>query len=216
MSLIVALLLALVAFVVMAFVLKSPRHARTAIAAALLVGLAGYAMQANPDIPGAPKESVEPAAIDPAAVVAERQAMSGRPGIPDNKWMVIGDALARNGQFADAAAMMLGAVRKDSGNAEAWLSLGNALVAHAEGLLTPAALYAYQQAATAEPDHPGPPFFLGLALAQSGRFGEARQLWMELLARAPDGAPWREDLQFRLNRLDALIAQQQAAGQGGR
>jgi len=54
-----------------------------------------------------------------------------------------------------------------------------------------------------------PAFFLGLALAQSGRFAEARNLWADLLQRAPAGAPWCGDLQNRLARLDALIAQQQ-------
>jgi cytochrome c-type biogenesis protein CcmH len=132
--------------------------------------------------------------------------------------MVIGDALARNGQYGEAAGVILGAVERDPKNADAWLAMANALVGHAEGNLTPAAFYAYGRAAQADPAHPGPPFFLGLGLAQSGKLAEARGLWAELLARSPKDAPWRADLAERLQRLDAFIAmqaQQQAAAAPG-
>jgi cytochrome c-type biogenesis protein CcmH len=36
---------------------------------------------------------------------------------------------------------------------------------------------------------------------------EARQLWADMLERAPADAPWREGLKERLDRLDVLIAQ---------
>jgi cytochrome c-type biogenesis protein CcmH len=121
------------------------------------------------------------------------------------------DAFARHGQYADAAGILLGAVDKNPKDADAWLALANALVGHAEGTLSPAALYAYRNAAIAAPNHPGPPFFLGLAMAQSGRFADARSLWADLLASTPPDAPWRADLQDRLTRLDALIARQDQA-----
>lgn len=204
----VAALLALATFIVIAFMLKAPRAGREAIAAALILGLAGYALQASPGLPGSPKETAQKVLGDPARIIAERQALSGKPGLPSDKWLLIGDALARNGQYGDAAAILLGAVEHDPNNAEAWLAMANALVAHADGLLTPAAFYAFQHAADTAPDHPAPPFFLGLALAQSGRLAEARSLWAELLQRSPADAPWRADLQSRLTRLDELIARQ--------
>ncbi|MCB2064170.1 MAG: tetratricopeptide repeat protein, partial [Novosphingobium sp.] len=110
--------------------------------------------------------------------------------------------------------VLLGAVDDDPKNAQAWLALGNALVAHADGLLTPAALHAYSNAERAAPESPGPPYFLGLALAQSGRFAEARELWADLLERTPDDAPWREMLTERLARLDLLIAMQASKAAG--
>lgn len=166
-----AVLLALAAFAVITWAFKAPRSGWEAVAAALVAGLAGYAMQASPSIPAAPKPAMEK----------------------------VGD---------DAASLLSGTARSGPKDSNAWLDTANALVAHADGLLTPAALYAYQQAANAEPDNPGPPFFLGLALAQSGRFIEARNLWAELLLRSPADAPWRADLQSRLARLEMLIAQQ--------
>jgi cytochrome c-type biogenesis protein CcmH len=191
--------------------LKAPRKGWEAIGAALLVGLAGYAMQANPGLAGKPTASVEPAAADPSAALPARRGLAGEEGLSGNNWVLIADAMARHGRFGDAAGVLLGAVDAQPNNGEAWLALANALVGHAEGTLTPAALYAYQHAAAAAPGHPGPPFFLGMALANSGRFEEARQVWSRLLSATPADAPWRGDLAERLARLEAFIQSREGA-----
>ena len=169
--------------------------------------MAGYALQASPGLPGAPKTAAEAASGNSAELVAARKQLSGG-AVQGNSWLTIADAMARHGQYGDAAEMLGGAIVIEPHNAEAWLALGNALVGHAEGMITPAAIFAYQRAATEAPDDPGPPFFLGLALAQSGRMAEGRALWADLLARSPKDAPWRADLMDRLARLDGFIAQQ--------
>ena len=198
--------LAALSFAALAFLLKVPRGGWEAVGAALLLGLAGYALQGSPGQPGAPKAAAGQRKGNGEALVAARQQLRDSGAQGANNWLVIGDAMARNGQYADAAGVLLGAVEQNPKDTEGWLALGNALVGHSEGALTPAALYAYQRAATAQPAHPGPPFFLGLALAQSGRLDEARAMWAELLARSPKQAPWRADLAERLARLDAFIA----------
>jgi cytochrome c-type biogenesis protein CcmH len=206
-----ALLLAVAALGLVVLLMRwmgKPRAGWEAIGAALLFGIAGYGLQANPSLPGAPKEPVETIGGDPAAMVAARKSLNGEGKPLGSNWVVVADALARHGQYADAAGVLQGAIEKNPKDADAWLALANALVGHAEGTLSPAALYAYRHAAEAAPDHPGPPFFLGLALAQSGRFAEARGLWADVLQRTPADAPWRADLQDRLNRLDMLIARQ--------
>lgn len=213
MTWIIALVLAVAAFLLAVFVLRAPRKSWEAIGAALLLGVAGYALQARP-VPAAPKVAQEQITSDPSALVKARAKVT-RSGIPpNNRWVVIADALARNGQFADAAEVLRGAIAADPKNAEAWLAMANALVAHAEGTLTPASLYAYRRAASAAPEHPGPPYFLGLALAQSGRFEEARELWRRLLAATPPDAPWHADLSDKLGRLETLITVKQSGRQG--
>ena len=208
MSWIIAIALALVAFAVLAFVCKVPVRLWSAVAAALALGLAGYATQASPDLAGAPKQSTQKGMSGPDASVESRNKLSER-GIPsNNQWLIIADGLARNGQYADAAQVLVGAIDDDPKNAEAWLALANSLVAHADGMLTPASQYAYRKAAEAAPDSPGPPFFLGMAMVQSGRLNDARRLWGELLARSAPDAPWRAELEGNLARLDALIAAQ--------
>jgi len=204
--------LAVVVFAAIAFAFRV-RHGREVLGGALLLGLAGYALQGSPTTPGAPKAPAEKIAGEAAAGVAERQKLGEGAGMGD-KHIVIADALARHGQFADSAEVLRGAVEKDPNNAEAWLAMGNSLVGHAEGTVSPAALFAYGRAAKAAPDSPGPPFFLGLALLQSGRIAEGRAMWAGLLARSPKDAPWRADLEKRLIELDNYLAQQMGGGAG--
>lgn len=211
MTWIIALVLAIAAFLMAVVVLRAPRNGWEAIGAALLVGTAGYAFQANP-VPAAPKAGREQISGDPAALVKARGRVTNSGIPPTDRWIVVADALARNGQFAAAAEMLRAATDEDPKNAEAWLAMGNALVAHADGQLTPASLTAFRRAVRAAPGHPGPPYFLGLALAQSGRFAEARELWRRLLDETPQDAPWHADLQDKLRRLDALMTAQQSAG----
>lgn len=210
MTWLLVVLLALAAFAALAWLLKTPRAGWEAIGAALAVGLAGFAFQASSAQPGAPKQAAERHDQSGEALIDARKALSANPG-QVNTWMIISDAMSRRGQFGDAASVALGAVEKDPRNADAWLSIANNLTAHADGALTPAALYAYRRAAAADPQHPGPYFFLGLALAQNGKLAEGRALWADLLARAPADAPWRADLATRLKDLDKFIAKQSAA-----
>jgi len=202
--------LALAIFGVLAAVLRAPRASWEVIGAALLVGVAGYAFQGSPGLSGAPKAPPqEIGGAEARAAVAERQKL-GDGAAAGDKRIVIADALARHGQFADATAVLRGAVDENPANAEAWLAMGNSLVGHADGTISPAAIFAYGRAAKAAPDSPGPPFFLGLALLQSGRIADGRGVWAALLARTPPDAPWRADLARRLADLDAFMASRAA------
>jgi cytochrome c-type biogenesis protein CcmH len=205
---VLVILLALAAFVAMSWALKTPRSGREAIGAALLLGMAGYAAQSHPSLPGSPTAARETVSGNPEAVAA-RQKLAGNPPGTD-KWIVIADGMARHGQFADAATVLRGSVAKNPKNGEAWLAMANALVSHADQRLSPAAILAFRRAQDAAPGNPGPPYFFGLALAQSGRLQAARTAWADLLARSPADAPWRTDLILRLRELDQFIARQAA------
>ena len=119
--------LGLAAFVLLAFVLKALRKGWEPIGAALLLGLAGFSNQAHPGQPGSPKEPEQRADKSGAALVEARKALASETAMPNqpNQWMVIADALSRNGQYGDAAGVVLGAVESDPHNANAWLSLAN-------------------------------------------------------------------------------------------
>lgn len=206
--------LAVIVAGVLIFVLKVPRGAREAVGSAVLLGVAGYFAQGSPGLAGAPKDASEPSSADPAVLVEGRSKVTNS-GIPTgNRWIVISDGLARNGRYADAAEVLRGAIEDDPKNAEAWLALANALVAHADNTLTPPALYAYRRAIQAEPDAPGARFFLGLAYAREGRLAEARQLWLEVVKNAPEDAPWRLPLAKQLMQLDEAM-DAKPAGDGG-
>jgi cytochrome c-type biogenesis protein CcmH len=146
MTWVIALGLAVLCFAALVFVFKLPRAAWEAAGAALLLGIAGYALQASPTLPGAPKPQAVPQAEDGKGLVEARLALRGGPQQPGNRWLVIADAMVRNGRYADGAAVLRGAVEANPKDSESWLAMAIALVAHSEGYLTPAALHAFQQA----------------------------------------------------------------------
>lgn len=207
MSFIPVILLAIAAFALGVLALRLPRGAWALFGAALLFGLAGYALQGSPGQAGAPAQGAGSAATaEGEAAVDARRALFD-PTQPPSRFVTVADGFSRRGQFADAAGILRGAVERNSNDTEAWIALGNALTEHTGGQITPAALLAYGRAEALQPDHPAAPFFLGVALIRSGRLAEARGLWADMIARAPADAEWRPALEERLVRLDELIAQ---------
>ena len=206
MSWIVAIALALGAFALAAFALGVARQGWTSFAAALALGLAGYALQASPGLPGAPAAgAARPEGVDWAYVEARHEMVAPRDRSTSNQ-MIIADGFARRGQYANTVALLRDAVRANPNDAEAWLALGNALVEHAGGALTQPALYAYRRAADLDPGSAGPGYFLGFALIRQGRIMEARGVWASTLESAAEDAAGRAALEERLARLDQIIA----------
>jgi cytochrome c-type biogenesis protein CcmH len=211
MTLVVAIALALAAFTVAVVAFRVERGGWTTISAALALGLAGYALQASPDIPGAPAQPVAEVGVRGWQSVELRKAMFPSESRPTSGKLIIADGFARQGQYDDAATILGGAIADNPRDAEAWLALGNALVEHADGALTPPALLAYRRAEQLEPGGVGPGFFLGLALIRQARFDEARELWRSVLDASPEDAAGREELAKRLARLENLFVQPPAA-----
>jgi cytochrome c-type biogenesis protein CcmH len=158
-----------------------------AVAAALLVGASGYALQGSPELPGSPAGGAEGKDVFP--LTEARHAFFGR-FTPAESWLGMSEALARDGKTEDAVGLLQNAVRRYPGDPQLWIGLGNALVDHAHGMTPPAEL-AYKRAAELAPGHPAAPFFLGLALARSGDREAAIALWSQILKTAPEDASWR-------------------------
>lgn len=198
-------------FVIAAVALKLPRSGYTLFGAALLFGLTGYALQGSPTVPSAPHPPAAKVSKEGALFVTARREFFDPQSLP-SRYIVSADAFARRGKFQDAANFAGVAVEENPRDIEAWVALGNSLVEHAEGNLTPAALYAYSRAEGLAPDNGAAGYFLGLAFLRAGRPLETRKLWEEALARAPRDVPWRSTLSDRLTRLDQLMKQAQGAG----
>lgn len=158
-----------------------------AVAAALLLGASGYALQGRPDLNGAPAPGRD--AQQALSLTNARHAFFGNFTSAET-WLRMSEALASRGSSADAVNILQNAVRRYPGDAQLWVGLGNALVDHAGGLTAPADL-AFQRAAAIAPGYPGPRFFYGLALARSGDRGGAIAIWQTLLLDAPADAEWR-------------------------
>ncbi len=169
--------------------------------AALLFGIAGYAWQGSPNEPGTSVAARETEnRLDPA-MVQSRKDMMGQFG-NEAQWMDFADTMTRMGATQGAVLAMRSGIRDNPKSVNLWVGLGNALVAHGDGLVSPSARFAFQHAAKLSPKHPGPPFFLGIALAREGRMEEAAQIWRGLLARTPKDAPWRADVERRLAAIE--------------
>ena len=158
-----------------------------ASASALLVGASGYALQGQPNVPGATVAAGEGHDVFP--LTDARHAFFGN-FTPAESWLVMSEGLARDGHSEDAVGILQNAVKRYPGDPQLWIGLGNALVDHARGLTPPAEL-AYRRATEIAPGHPAAPFFYGLALARSGDRERAVAVWQQILKTAPKDAQWR-------------------------
>lgn len=157
------------------------------VAAALLLGAAGYALQGRPGLRGFAAQGETASHVIP--LTGARRAFFGEFSGSEH-WLIMSESLARGGNTADAVGLLKSAVREHPDDPALWIGLGNALVDHA-GVITPAADLAFGRASALAPGHPAAPFFRGLALARSGDRASAVALWRKVLADAPADASWR-------------------------
>ena len=160
-----------------------------AVALALLVGLAGYAVLGRPGLPSAPSERAPSnPALTPEAEKASKELLNNYGDV--RAWLTMSDSLIREGRTETAIYVLQDALHAIPGNADLWVQMGVALVAHADGEVVPAARLAFDRAARLAPEHPAPAYFLGLAWLQSGDVDSALSTWGTLRARSQDDAPW--------------------------
>ena len=183
-------------------------------AAALLLGASGYAVQQHATLPGHPvKAESQPIAVDPGTAAFRAAMMPGTPG--DARLLAATDDQIGRGAALEAAQRLVEAVRQSPRDAALWTGLGGALAAHDGGQMSPAAAFAFQRAWMLAPTSPGPSFFLGVALVQSGDLAAAKVAWLRALTLSPRDAPYRMELAERLVLLDELAAMGRGGGRGG-
>ena len=197
--------LTLLVFALAVYLLKMPRSLWMLFGSALLFGLAGYATQGNPGQAGAPAAPLLDEQAETGQLMVEARREFYPEGRLPSRFVVTADAFTRRGQHDQAANFLRNAVAENPNDGEAWIALGNALVEHADGQLTAAALFAYSRAEQVAPANPAPTYFLGLSYLRAGEPGKTLSLWRELLANAPEDAQWREALAARLARLEQIL-----------
>lgn len=175
------------------------RAALQLLAAALFIGIAGYAVQGRPLLNGKP---VPPPARQEQSNSAAGQKGSQLPRLGTGaSWLRITEAYQSSGDKQNAVRSIRARLQAHPNDAELWVALGSVLVMHADGMITPAARLAFGRAERLSPDHPGPKFFYGLSLAQKVKLEEAERVWTELLANAPADAEWRPLVEANLATL---------------
>ena len=127
------LLLAAVTFVMAVYWLKLARSLWMLFGSAMLFGLAGYALQGNPGLAGAPSEPVAEDNTQTGELMVEARREFYPAGRMPSRFVVTADAFTRQGQHGQAANFLRNAVAENPSDGEAWVALGNALVEHADG-----------------------------------------------------------------------------------
>lgn len=205
--------LAVIVFAIAAFGFRLSKGLWTSLAAALGFGLAGYALQASPEMPSAPKSNAEQSEQQDFDIVEARREFVAQGDRSGSEMLVVSDAMARRGRYAEAAQMLEGVTRENPQDFEAWLAQAIALTEHADGALSQASLYAFQRASNVKPANLAPGYFLGVSLVRQGRLMEARQVWRETMDGASVDAEGRAGMEDRLARLEAMLGAMQAGQQ---
>ena len=180
--------------------LKRDKGALQFLGAALFLALAGYAWQGHAGMGGHPKAARAHEPVPASEFAKTREEMLGRFDRAA-QWLTMAEGYQRRGDTENGVEIIRAGIRANPRDADLWVGLGNALVIHNDGLMSPAAELAFRRAAEIAPDHPGPRYFFGLALAQAGQLDEAERIWRQLLAEAPPGAEYRTMIEERLQVL---------------
>ena len=180
------------------------------VGAALLLAFAGYAWQGQPGMTGVPKaQEVAPPRPDSDFARLRREVF---PQFDRNAgWLTTAEAIMRMGRPADAVGTLRNALNESPRSMVLWLGLADALLQHANGMLTPSAHLAFERAASVGSGHPAPSFFYALALAKNGQFDEAEQLFGQVLSMPSTTEAWRQNV----DRARAAITRMRAGGPAG-
>lgn len=206
-----AWLLALVAGAMVGMIaLRLARALWALLGAALMLGATGYALQGSPMLAAARPSPRSIARAEDPALTDLRDRLLGRYSL-DAAYITAADTMLRTGNERAAVQVLLSGIGKIPRSLALWTSLGGAYAAH-DGTVSPPALFAFGQAARLAPDHPGPPFFLGLAYVRADEYEKARPLWARALALSPEDASYRRAIALRLALLDRLLAERERPG----
>jgi cytochrome c-type biogenesis protein CcmH len=150
------------------------------LAAAMLLALAGYSWQGRPGQAGSPKSAEAPQAVPDDDFAILHPDLLGR---FDRAfaWMQMADADRRNGNPLGSSQILESAVRANPRSYALWIAYAYSLVAVNDNQMSPASQLAFERAYRLAPNHPGPAFFYGLALARGGTWDGAEQVWTQTL-----------------------------------
>lgn len=195
------------------WLLGVPRTLWSFTGAALMLGAAGYALQARPELPGAPVTAAKKARPDEPELHKLRGDMFGRFTVNDS-YFIAADALVRGGDPDKAAKMMLGGVRSAPQDPSMWTWLGMTLVESDDATMSPAAALAFRRGIALAPKHPGPAFFYGLAQARTGNLEGALPWLRRALALSPADAGYRTDIARTVQSVTVFAVMKAQAQQG--
>ncbi len=184
---------------------KLPRKIWEIAAAAIILGLAGYAVQGMPNLAGAPAQPVAANGKTAAALILTRSEMD-RSFSAARPYLIAADALSRSGDYRLAAAYIKSGIRKNPGEADLWAGLALQLMLASDGKMSPPAKFAFDKTRALNPQHPAPDYFTGLVRLFDGRPDETLRLWQGLIDKAPKQARWKKRLESQVDGVKSLLS----------
>jgi cytochrome c-type biogenesis protein CcmH len=184
------------------------RRRAVAIAALVLLPIGAvvlYLAVGSPMLPGQPlasRESPERQTI--TQMVAQVEAHLAKNPNEGRGWEVVAPIYLRMGRFEDAVKARRNALALNGPTADRHASLGEALTAAANGIVTAEALAQFKTAIALDANHVLARFFLGLAAEQDGRVNDAIAIWRALIDSAPPDARWTEFVRAELIRVGGM------------
>jgi cytochrome c-type biogenesis protein CcmH len=185
---------------------KLPRKAWEPLAAALVLGMAGYAWQGQSLLAAAPAKAQTDKGETAEMLIAMRADMDADYS-QAKPYLITSDAFAREGNYRFAALYIQSGLRKYPKDAELWAGLGLQLMLASEGTLSAPAKFAFDRAQMLNPKLPAPGYFEGLAALFDGRAGDAVTQWQTVLDKAPEKAAWRPKLQRQMLAVISMAEQ---------
>lgn len=183
----------------------------TAVAIALLLPLGATGVYFALGAPGAPDLPLAERRDDPGMAAAEARARTERlvaalaerqRQTPDDVrgWILLARSLTALERYQEAAGAY-GQAAELTGRADLLAAQGEALIAAADGQVTPGARARFEAALAKDPAEARARYYLALAESQDGRRQAAFDGWAALLRDAPPDAPYIATLHARLRAL---------------
>ena len=175
-------------------------------AAAVLLGMTGYALQGRPSAPSSPAKPLAVNEAGASQLIDIRADMDQSFG-GAKRWLITADSFAKQGDYASAASYVQSGLRSDPKNPDLWSALGLQLMLASEGQMSPPAQLAFDKARAIQPNHPAPYYFAGLARMISGDLNSGVLLWEKTLSLATPNAKWKVGIESQLQAAKALQAE---------
>lgn len=179
-------------------------------AAAILLGMTGYALQGRPSAPSSPakpRAAKEDAAVQLVAMRADMDQSFGGA----KRWLVTADSFANQGDYTLSASYIQAGLKQNPRDADLWSALGLQLMLASNGEMSLPAQLAFDKARAIRPNYPSPYYFAGLSRLFGGDINGAILFWEKTLSLATPNAKWRPRLESQLAGAKALQAQAAAS-----
>jgi cytochrome c-type biogenesis protein CcmH/NrfG len=199
-------LLAVISLVLIIWIAKPGKGLWQVAAAALLLGMTGYALQGRPALPAAPAKSLS-AEEDAAKQLVDMRADMDQSFGGAKRWLTTADAFAKQGDYHLSASYIQSGLRQNPNDPDLWSALGLQLMLASDGQMSPPAQLAFDKARAIRPNYPAPYYFAGLARLFGGDVPGAVLLWEKTLSLATPNAKWKPRLESQLEAARALQTQ---------